>query len=77
MSPHEDPQLEVRAREVGNPMKKVCENWSLRTGRSIGFLFMLYDHGEGGFLSYMSNSERSDVVKMLEEFIGKVKAGEV
>lgn len=39
-----------------------------------GFIFMTYPHGSSkGELIYVSNSNREDVVKALEEFIEKTK----
>lgn len=77
MSPHEDPQLEVRARELAEKLKQACDATSRQIGRSVGFTLLLYDHGPGGFLSYMSNSGREGVVEMMKEFIGKAERGEV
>lgn len=77
MSPHEDPQLEEHARTIARRLKTVCENVGRKTNRNIGFMLMLYDHGEGGFLSYMSNSRREDVLETLREFIDKADRGEV
>lgn len=39
--------------------------------RPMCFLLMVFDVGENGTNSYISNAERQDVLKMLEEFIEK------
>ncbi len=36
--------------------------------RAMGFLLMVFDYGENGTLSYISNSQRGDVLDMLDEF---------
>lgn len=39
----------------------------------IGFTLMLYDFGEGGFTTYLSNARRDDMVRMLKETLGKLE----
>lgn len=41
--------------------------------KNYGFIFMTYEHKNLGQLMYVSNSNRDDVVKCLEEFIEKTK----
>lgn len=77
MSPHQDPQLEVRALEIAGLLKASCDRVKKQTNRDVGFVLLLYDHGPGGFLSYMSNSERGDVVKLMKEFIDKAESGQL
>lgn len=38
----------------------------------VGFCFFMFDLGPGGSTAYMSNAKRADVVKLLNEFLGKL-----
>lgn len=40
-------------------------------GRPMGFMLMVFDFGEGGTTSYISNAKREDIILALEEFITK------
>lgn len=42
-----------------------------KAGRSMGFMLMVFDFGEGGRMSYISNAQREDIILALEEFITK------
>lgn len=42
-----------------------------QAGRSMGFMLMVFDFGEGGRMSYISNAQREDIILALEEFITK------
>lgn len=37
--------------------------------RKMGFMLMVFDFGEGSRMSYISNAERGDILKALQEFI--------
>ena len=37
----------------------------------MGFALFLFNFGEGGFLTYISNSEREDMVQALKEWMIK------
>lgn len=39
-----------------------------------GFAFLMFDFGDVGNIAYLSNAKRGDMVKVLEELIGKLKA---
>lgn len=39
--------------------------------RKMGFMLMVFDFGEGSRMSYISNAERGDILKALQEFIEK------
>jgi len=38
----------------------------------IGFALLLFDFGEGGNLTYLSNAQRDDMLRALQEFMQKV-----
>lgn len=46
----------------------------LTTGPPLGFMLMVFDFGEGGFLSYVSNAQRADMVKVLREQADRLEA---
>lgn len=39
--------------------------------RPMGFMLLTFDFGEGGRTSYISNAEREDVIKAMQEWIGR------
>lgn len=74
MADNRDPrqvELEAITRLIGNQIAGEMNDAS--TGPPLGFMFMVFDFGEGGFLSYISNAKREDVIKTLEEFIAREK----
>lgn len=73
--PHEDRKLEAVMREVGDLIEKGLAAAQLRHGlvsRKVGFAFIVFDFGPGGFLSYMSNANRSDMAQALREWLERV-----
>lgn len=40
----------------------------------VGFSLIVFDFGEGGNLAYVSNANRSDMIRSLEELLAKWKA---
>lgn len=46
-----------------------------KLGEDIGITLVLSTFGESGYMSYISNVDREDMIKCLEEWIAKVKAG--
>lgn len=41
--------------------------------KNYGFIMLTYPHNEAKRLYYVSNSDREDVIKAMEEFINKTK----
>lgn len=58
-------QLEDQAREIGRVIAS-----ALPAGK--GFTLLLFDFGEGGEMTFISNGNRADVVEALRELIGKL-----
>ena len=59
-------QVKIHMKELANMIKNnIPVKW--------GFILMTYPHEREGELIYVSNSNREDVVKALEEFIEKTK----
>jgi hypothetical protein len=61
-------KLEADCSRVG---RKLAEQ--LKPG--VGFALLMFDFGEGGNLAYLSNAQRSDMIKTLREFIEKLEGG--
>jgi hypothetical protein len=57
-------RIEDAARDVGQTIAEVLPE-------GFGFIFFVFNFGEGGSLSYMSNAERKDVIETLKEFISR------
>ena len=54
-------------------VRKTMQDWAARFGKELpermGFALLVFDFGEGGFMNYISNSNREDMIKALEEFL--------
>lgn len=66
--PVTEDELNELARSIGNRIGS-----SLPKG--VGFSLIVFTFGEGGWLSYISNGQREDVLKMLDEYRERLKAG--
>jgi hypothetical protein len=44
--------------------------------KGIGYTLLLYEFGEGGWLSYICNGKREDMIKAMKEFIEKNEEGQ-
>ena len=62
------PKLEAKCREIGNVLGDAVPP-------GVGFMFVLFDFGEGGHLTYLSNATREDMIKLLAEFREKLIEG--
>ncbi len=59
--------LEALCREVGGMIGDMMPP-------GVGFMMMIFTLGEGGWMTYLSNAERDDMIRALTEFIEKQKA---
>lgn len=57
-------QVEFALRETADFIKA---NGRLPMG--MGFALLMFDFGEGGNMFYISNGQREDVVKAMQEFV--------
>lgn len=62
--------LEVAARRIAELIDQAMPP-------HVGFFLSLFDHGEGGWSTYVSNSRRLDMVKFLRELADKLEAGAI
>lgn len=58
--------VEVEARNIGRVIGKSLPP-------NIGFGLVLFSFGEDGFLTYISNAQREDMVKALRECADKIE----
>lgn len=66
--------LESVAQEIGSLIDSTLGD-SLLGHRTVGFALLMFDFGEGGNMTYVSNAERQDMIKALEECLGNLRAG--
>lgn len=59
-------ELEASARELGRVIAGAVP-------KSVGFVLVLNDIGEGGFMTYLSNNLREDCIRMLDELLQKMR----
>jgi hypothetical protein len=62
-------RLEATCRRIAGV---IASSLPRRMRGKVGFSLFLYDFGEVGNLAYVSNGNRGDVIKMLNEFLAKV-----
>lgn len=69
-----DPRYEVKDPEI----KALLHNIAIRLKSEMppgwGFTLFLFSYGEGGALFYLSSAERTDMIKVVKEFIKKEEA---
>lgn len=58
-------------------LEKICRDVGRIIGSAVpkgtGFALLVFDFGEGGHMTYVSNSQRRDMVKALREMITKLE----
>lgn len=69
----ETPQDERRALEEANRL--IADMVSDLLPEGVGFALMLFHFGEGGFMSYVSNARREDMIRALEEQLERFRSG--
>lgn len=72
MSKHQpiDPEVQEEMRDIGRTIASgLPPGW--------GFCLLVFPFGPNGNTNYISNANREDMIKTLEEFIVSAKAGEV
>ncbi len=57
-------ELEVKAREIGGLIGGALPP-------TVGFALLVFTFGEGGYLAWISNAQRSDMMLALTEFMSK------
>lgn len=64
-------RMEAMARDIGDKLGNACK----LIGPDKGFCLMLFSF-EGPEFTYISNAQRPDMLKMLDEFISRNRRGE-
>ena len=68
--------LEGTSREIGNLIGSVINRLSSPSDKKqYGFTLILFSY-EGSELTYISSSERSDMIRLLQEMISKLRSEE-
>ena len=57
--------LESECKQIGKALAHVMPE-------GVGFCFFMFNLGPGGATAYLSNAKRADMVKLLNEFLGKM-----
>lgn len=60
--------------QVEFALREVAEYAKTRMPMGLGFTLLMFDFGEGGNMFYISNAQREDVLKSMEEFLEKNRA---
>ena len=55
--------------EIAEPMKGIARTIAGCLPPTHGFCLLIFDFGQGGHTSYMSNAKREDMLRLLREFI--------
>ena len=73
--PPELVELETLAREVGRLIQTaIAQEMAEAPGtRKIGFALYLFDFGDSGWITYVANGARGDVVRMMREWIERTE----
>jgi hypothetical protein len=66
-------EFEIRHKEAEEYLKGIGHLMKDSCPPGYGFAFFLFTYGSGGNFFYISSSEREDMIKLMEEFIVKLK----
>lgn len=66
-------KMEEFNEQVEFALKEVADFTKQRLPLGMGFTLLMFDFGEGGNMFYISNGQREDVLKSMQEFIDKNK----
>lgn len=65
-------------RQTMNEIGKILDHAINPSGeRKYGFAFLVFDFGTGGYMNYISNSNREDMLIAMKEFIARNQFAEV
>lgn len=57
--------------EVRERMNDVAELIDGALPEGFGFVLLVFNFGEAGFMNYISNADRADMVRAMKEFVAK------
>lgn len=64
--------LEHSARGIAGGMDRALAE---KHGERVGFVLMLFDFGDRGTLTYISNAQRADMISAVKEWLARQEAG--
>lgn len=67
----EDPRFERKNEDIAKLMRDIGTIINNQMPDGWGFTLMLFEFGENGSMFYISKSERSDMIKVMKEFIAR------
>ena len=65
-------KLEAVTRAVA---ESIDETMPEMLGERVGFVLMLSEFHEGGYLAYVSNVNRADMIKLVKEWLARAESG--
>ena len=65
--------VSLRELEIINAHMARALKEEMPPGYAIGWVLITFDFGPKGFMTYASNSQRADVVKLLRELASKIE----
>lgn len=66
-------EYEVRHEKAEKYLKQIGQLMKETMPEGYGFAFFLFTYGEGGNFFYISSADREGIIKLLDEFQGKLK----
>jgi hypothetical protein len=61
-----DEQIEALLKDIGQRLKSVMPD-------GYGFNLLIFSFGDGGSMFYLSNAQREDMIRAMQEFIAKFR----
>ena len=70
--------IEDHARDVARLLDEGLQNAAAPFGKRYGFALFFFEFSDdpNGLLTYISNGERADMIRMLEKWLERQKAGD-
>lgn len=67
-------KFEVKNAVVQAILKDLGAELKRRMPEGMGFALLMFDYGADGSLFYIADAEREDMIRTMEEFIGRNKS---
>lgn len=64
----------TKIKEASERMRKISDTIKPMMPPGNGYILLTFDYGEKGELHYLSSARREDSIKVLEEFLVRLKA---
>mgnify|MGYP001814238329 CR=1 FL=1 len=63
--------------EIEELVNTIANSTDERVPDGVGFAVMLFEFGKGGHMAYASNGRRQDMIRALQELLGKLQSSSV